>query len=97
MVENIPNLVKEYKPTDSRIEQILNTIDSKKFKSRFITIKLLKIKEKEKILKAVKNAILLMKNTNLHDGRFLTRNHGCEKKVTQHLSSDESKEMLTVN
>lgn len=56
MAKNVPNLVKEktYRSKIKKNHQTPNKINLKKLLFRYITIKLLHTKDKEKLLKAIK-------------------------------------------
>ena len=54
MTENFPNLVKEIDTQVQEAQKIPNKLDPKKNTPRHIIIKMLKVKDKERILKATR-------------------------------------------
>ena len=51
MKENFPNLVKEIDMQVQEAQRVPNKMDAKRFTPRHIIIKMLKVKDKERILK----------------------------------------------
>lgn len=73
-----------------------NRIDLKKYVPRHITAKLLKTKDK--VLKAQeRNDTSFMGKKQFNDTRFLIRNQGGQKQVTQYFPGVEAKELTTQN
>ena len=52
MIKNFPNLVKEKDTQVQKVQRVPNKMDPKKPTSRNIIIKMVKLKDKERILKA---------------------------------------------
>ena len=59
MKENFPNLVKEIDMQVQEAQRVPNKMDSKRPTLRHIIIKMLKVKDKEKILKAAREKPLV--------------------------------------
>lgn len=76
---------KRYTPIDSRSWTSPKQNNCKKFLPKHVIVKLLKAKDKEKVLKAVrKKWCFNYRIKNLVDNGCLIRNHGCQKEVSQH-------------
>ena len=59
MTENFPNLVKEKDTQVQKAHRVPNKMDSKKPTPRYITIKIAKLEDKEKILKIARKKQLI--------------------------------------
>ena len=57
MKENFPNLVKEIDTQVQEAQRVPNKLDPKKNTPRHIIIKMLKVKDKERILKATREKL----------------------------------------
>lgn len=89
---------KRYTPIDSRSWTSPKQNNCKKLLPKHMIVKLLKAKDKEKVLKAVrKKWCFNYRIKNLVDSGCLIRNHGCQKEVSQHFFKVLQKKMSTQN
>ena len=66
MKENFPNLVKEIDIQVQEAQRVLNKTDAKRPTPRHIIIKMLKVKDKERILKAARDKKLVTYGSSSH-------------------------------
>ena len=74
MEEHFPNLVKEIDVQVQEAERVPKTMDAKRPTPRHIQIKVPKVKDKERILKASKEVSYLQGGTHKTVSWFLKRN-----------------------
>ena len=88
MKENFPNLVKEIDIQVQEAQRVLNKMDAKRPTPRHIIIKMLKVKDKERILKAAREKQLVTykevtKHCQLVSQKKLCRLEGTGKKYSK--------------
>ena len=85
MTKNFPNVVKEKVTQVEEAQRVPNKLDSKRTTSRHIIIKMTKLKDKEKILKAIReNQVITYKgapirlSSDFTTETFQTRRECCQ-------------------
>ena len=74
MTENFPNLVKKIDIQVQEAQRVPNKLDPKKTTPRHIIIKMPKVKDKERILKAAREKRVTYKGISMTVSWFLKRN-----------------------
>ena len=92
MKDNFPNLVKEIDIQVQEVQRVPNKLDPKRTTPRHIVIKMPKVKDKEKILKADS---YLLRGSHKALSRFLKRNFADKKGLARSIQSGEKQGLTT--
>ena len=95
IAEKFPNMRKE---TDTHVQEeqrVSNKMNPKRYSPRHIIIKMVKIKDEERVLKAErkKTTSYIQENSHMTISQLFSRNFAGQKGVAQYIQSDERKNL----